>query len=38
MSLQDKIDGTKRIVSLVCEVIPLIVTIVKETILLLKTA
>lgn len=37
MSVQDKIVEIKKIISLICDVIPTIVSIVKETILLFKT-
>lgn len=37
MSIQDKVTEIKKIVSLVCDVVPQIVLIVKELILLFKT-
>lgn len=36
MSLADKITEVKRIISLVCDVVPSIVTIIKEIVILLK--
>lgn len=36
MSVQEKIVEIKKIISLICDVIPTIVSIVKETILLFK--
>lgn len=36
MSVADKIVEIKRIISLVCDVVPSLVTIVKEIIILLK--
>lgn len=37
MSVADKIVEIKKIISLICDVVPSIVAIVKETILLFKT-
>lgn len=37
MSVQEKITEIKKILQLICDVIPAIVTIIKETILLFKT-
>lgn len=37
MSVQEKIVEIKKILQLICDVIPVIVTIIKETILLFKT-
>ena len=37
MSIADKVQEIKKIVSLVCEVVPQVVTIIKEVILLFKT-
>ena len=37
MSVQDKIVEIKKIISLICDVVPSLVAIVKETILLFKT-
>ena len=37
MSIQDKIVEIKKILNLVCEVVPLICTVVRDTIALFKT-
>ena len=37
MSIADKVQEIKKIVSLVCEVVPQVVAIIKEVILLFKT-
>lgn len=37
MSVQDKIVEIKKIIALVCDVIPQVIAIVKEVILLFKT-
>ena len=37
MSVADKIVEIKKIISLVCDIVPSLVQIVKETILLFKT-
>ena len=37
MSIQDKIVEIKKIVGLVCDVVPQIVSLVKEVVLLFKT-
>lgn len=37
MSIQDKIVEIKKILNLVCEVVPLLVAIIKDTITLFKT-
>lgn len=37
MSVQDKIVEIKKIITLICDVVPSLVAIVKETILLFKT-
>lgn len=37
MSVQDKIIEIKKIISLICDVVPSLVAIVKETIMLFKT-
>lgn len=37
MSVQDKIIEIKKIISLICDVVPSLVSIVKETIMLFKT-
>lgn len=37
MSVQEKIVEIKKILNLVCEVVPLLVTIIKDTITLFKT-
>lgn len=37
MSVQDKIVEIKKIISLICDVVPSLVAIVKETIMLFKT-
>lgn len=37
MSVQDKAEQIKRIVSMVCECVPLLISIIKETIVLFTT-
>lgn len=37
MSVQEKIVEIKKIISLICDVVPSLVSIVKETIMLFKT-
>lgn len=37
MSVQDKIVEIKKILNLVCEVVPILVTIIKDSIALFKT-
>lgn len=37
MSVQDKIVEIKKILNLVCEVVPILVTIIKDTISLFRT-
>lgn len=37
MSVQEKIVEIKKIISLICDVVPSLVAIVKETIMLFKT-
>lgn len=37
MSIAEKVTEIKKIVSLVCDVVPVLVTIIKETILLFKS-
>ena len=37
MSVQDKIIEIKKIITLICDVVPSLVSIVKETIMLFKT-
>lgn len=37
MSVQDKVVEIKKIISLICDVVPTLVSIIKEVILLFKT-